>query len=40
MSKKKITSGKKKIGVALGTGSARALAHIGVLKALEREGLI
>ena len=39
MSKKKITSGKKKIGVALGTGSARALAHIGVLKALEREGI-
>jgi len=29
----------KKIGLALGTGSARALAHIGVLKVLEKEGI-
>lgn len=30
---------KKKIGLALGSGAARGLAHIGVLKVLEREGL-
>ncbi len=28
-----------KVGVALGAGSARGLAHIGVLKVLEREGI-
>jgi len=28
-----------KVGLALGTGVARGLAHIGVLKALEREGI-
>jgi len=27
----------KKIGLALGSGAARGLAHIGVLKALEEE---
>lgn len=30
---------KKKIGLALGGGSARGLAHIGVLEVLEREGI-
>lgn len=29
----------KKIGLALGSGAARGLAHIGVLKVLEREGI-
>lgn len=31
--------GPKRIGVALGSGGARGLAHIGVLKVLESEGL-
>ncbi len=31
---------KLKIGLALGAGGARGLAHIGVLKVLEKEGLI
>jgi len=30
---------KKKIGLALGSGAARGLAHIGVLKVLEEEGI-
>lgn len=30
---------KKKIGLALGSGAARGLAHIGVLEVLEREGI-
>lgn len=30
---------KPKIGLALGAGAARGLAHIGVLKALDREGI-
>lgn len=30
---------KKKIGLALGSGAARGLAHIGVLKVLEAEGI-
>lgn len=30
---------KKKLGLALGSGAARGLAHIGVLKALEEEGI-
>lgn len=30
---------KKKIGLALGGGSARGFAHIGVLKILERENI-
>jgi NTE family protein len=30
---------KEKIGLALGSGAARGLAHIGVLKVLEREGI-
>jgi NTE family protein len=30
---------KKKIGLALGSGAARGLAHIGVLDVLEREGI-
>ncbi len=29
----------KKVGLALGSGAARGLAHIGVLKALEQEGI-
>lgn len=29
----------KKVGLALGSGAARGLAHIGVLKVLEREGI-
>jgi len=32
---KKAFKEKKKIGLALGSGSARGLAHIGVLKVLE-----
>jgi len=31
--------GKRKIGLALGSGAARGLAHIGVLEALEKEGI-
>ncbi|MCE5202746.1 MAG: patatin-like phospholipase family protein [Coriobacteriales bacterium] len=31
--------GPRRIGLALGSGSARGLAHIGVLKVLEQEGL-
>lgn len=30
---------KRKIGLALGSGAARGLAHIGVLEVLEREGI-
>lgn len=30
---------RRRLGLALGSGSARGLAHIGVLKVLEREGL-
>ncbi|MEE8413285.1 MAG: patatin-like phospholipase family protein [Dehalococcoidales bacterium] len=30
---------RKKIGLALGSGAARGLAHIGVLKVLEQEGI-
>ena len=30
---------KKRIGLALGGGGARGLAHIGVLRVLEREGI-
>ena len=30
---------KRKIGLALGSGAARGLAHIGVLEALEKEGI-
>jgi len=30
---------RKKIGLALGSGSARGLAHIGVIKVLEQEGI-
>ncbi|MCK4325841.1 patatin-like phospholipase family protein, partial [bacterium] len=30
---------KVKIGLALGSGAARGLAHIGVLKALKEEGI-
>jgi NTE family protein len=30
---------RKKIGLALGSGAARGLAHIGVLKVLEEEGI-
>jgi NTE family protein len=32
--------GPKRIGLALGSGAARGLAHIGVLKVLEAEGLV
>ena len=31
---------KKKIGLALGSGAARGIAHIGVLKVLERMGIV
>lgn len=31
--------GRKKVGLALGSGVARGLAHIGVLQVLEREGI-
>lgn len=34
------TAKKPKIGLALGAGGARGLAHIGVLKALERAGIV
>ncbi|RLB41954.1 MAG: patatin family protein, partial [Deltaproteobacteria bacterium] len=30
---------RKKIGLALGGGGARGMAHIGVLRVLEREGI-
>ena len=30
---------KRRIGLALGGGGARGLAHIGVLRVLEREGI-
>lgn len=32
-------SSRKKVGLALGSGAARGLAHIGVLEVLEREGI-
>ena len=32
-------SNRKKVGLALGSGAARGLAHIGVLRVLEREGI-
>ena len=35
----KLFGGKKKLGLALGGGAARGLAHIGVLEVLEREGI-
>lgn len=38
-SKPQAESRRKKLGVALGGGSARGLAHIGVLCALEQEGV-
>lgn len=31
--------GKLKVGLALGSGGARGLAHLGVIKALERGGI-
>ena len=31
--------GRRTLGLALGSGSARGLAHVGVLKVLEAEGL-
>lgn len=34
-----IFGGPKRLGLALGSGSARGLAHIGVIKALEQSGL-
>lgn len=34
-----MNSGKKKLGLALGGGSARGFAHIGVLKVLEEAGI-
>lgn len=34
-----IFGGPKRLGLALGSGSARGLAHVGVLKALEQTGL-
>ncbi|MCK4723024.1 MAG: patatin-like phospholipase family protein, partial [Dehalococcoidia bacterium] len=35
-----ISLGKKKIGLALSGGTARGIAHIGVLKVLERMGIV
>lgn len=35
----RLVSGRKKVGLALGSGVARGLAHIGVLRVLEREGI-
>ena len=35
-----LSLGNKKIGLALGGGAARGLAHIGVLKVLERMGIV
>ena len=32
-------AGGKKVGIALGSGAARGLAHLGVLKVLEEEGV-
>ncbi len=34
-----MTKARPKIGLALGSGGARGFAHVGVLKALEREGI-
>jgi len=34
-----LTGGRPRVGLALGGGAARGLAHIGVLKVFEREGL-
>lgn len=34
-----VKKGQRKIGLALGGGAARGLAHIGVLEVLEREGI-
>ena len=31
--------GKKKVGLALGSGSAKGLAHLGVIKVLEEVGV-
>ena len=31
--------GRKKVGLALGSGAARGLAHIGVLEVLEKENI-
>lgn len=39
MKEKKSLFGKPRIGIALSGGGARGLAHIGVLKVLEREGI-
>ena len=36
---KRVANVEKKIGLALGTGAARGLAHIGVLAVLEKEGI-
>jgi hypothetical protein len=30
---------KKKVGIALGGGAARGIAHIGILEILEKEGI-
>lgn len=37
---KKIKQSKTKIGLALGSGAARGLAHIGVIKALEENNIV
>lgn len=34
-----VNSNRKKVGLALGSGAARGLAHIGVLRVLERAGI-
>jgi len=35
-----LSLGKKKIGLALGGGAARGIAHVGVLKVLEKRGIV
>ena len=39
MGSERLLAGRKKIGLALGGGSARGFAHIGVLKVLEEAGI-
>jgi len=39
LNKNKIMSAIKKIGLALGGGGAKGLAHIGIIKALEAAGI-
>ncbi len=34
-----LTKGRKRVGLALGGGGARGMAHVGVIRVLEREGI-